>query len=161
MSVQYVSNPTYDRTLMSAIKDEKTTISHKSNTTIRELFKRKKATRDKLQMDNLVYELSCNGKERETCDKVYVGTTKRKLCVRIAEHEADVKKGRESTALAKHAKETGHNINFKGVKILDREKRENKRYTLESLRIQQRLTRSMNTKEDKDDTNLQYSVAIV
>ena len=57
-------------------------------------------------------------------------------------------------------KETGHKIDFKGVKILDREKRANKRYTLESLRIQQRIKKSINTKEDKDNTKLQYSIAI-
>ena len=57
-------------------------------------------------------------------------------------------------------KETNHKPDFDKVKILDKENRETKRYTLESLRIQQKITKTMNTKEDKDNTHCSYSVVI-
>ncbi|XP_075162990.1 uncharacterized protein LOC142235613 [Haematobia irritans] len=115
---------------------------------------------DKLKLNNVVYEITCDGNKQERCNKKYVGTTKRALGTRLAEHEAGIRKEKETTALAQHIKESGHKANFKTVRILDREKIENKRYTLENLRIQQRLQISINTKEDKDNTKLQYSIAI-
>ncbi|XP_073824918.1 uncharacterized protein [Musca autumnalis] len=145
---------------ITTTNESKTTIAYKSNYTLQKLFTKRNRT-DKLKQCNVVYEITCYGKEGEPCNKVYVGTTKRMLSTRINEHEADVRKGKESTALSQHMKECGHNANFSNVKILDREQRENKRYTLESLRIQERIHKSINTKEDKDNTKLQYSVAII
>lgn len=83
-----------------------------------------------MKIDNVVYEIGCKGNEREQSNKIYIGTTKRKLQTRINEHEADIEKGKESTALAQHIKESGHKAYFENVKILDKEKRLNKRYTL-------------------------------
>ncbi|XP_073814244.1 uncharacterized protein [Musca autumnalis] len=145
---------------ITTTNESQATIAYKSNDTLHRLFSKRNRS-DKLKQCNVVYEITCNGKEGEPCNKVYVGTTKRTLNTRINEHEADVRKGKESTALSQHIKEFGHNANFSNVKILDREQRENKRYTLESLRIQERIYKSINTKEDKDNTKLQYSVAII
>lgn len=91
---------------------------------------------------------------------IYIGTTKRTLGTRIMEHKNDIEKGRETTALALHAKNCKHTINLKKVKILNREKKENKRYLIESLRIQQKINKTMNTREDKDNIKHQYSIAI-
>ncbi|XP_075150624.1 uncharacterized protein LOC142224722 [Haematobia irritans] len=159
--VPFIPKLTECKTWLRSIEEETTTIAYKSNDTLQRLFTTKTNRTDKMQLDNVVYELTCNGNERETCNMHYVGTTRRQLKIRMAEHEADINKHRESTALAQHIKESGHSIDFKAVKILDRERNENKRYTLESLRIQQRIETSMNTKEDKDNTNLQYSIAII
>lgn len=160
-SVPYIPKLTESKTLESMINDEKIKITHKSNVTLRTLFTCNKTKIDKMKIDNVVYEVKCDGNERERCEKVYVGTTKRMLGTRIAEHIADINKGKESTALAQHIKDSGHVANFTEVKILDKEKKENKRYTLESLRIQQRISKTINTKEDKDNTKLQYSIAII
>lgn len=159
-SVPYIPKLTESKTMKSMIENNNVTVAHKSNQTLRCIFRNKKPERDILKSDNVVYEITCSGNENELCNKVYVGTTKRRLGVRIAEHEADIKKGKETTALAQHVKQTKHEVDFKSVKILDKEKFANKRYTLESLRIQQRLSKALNTKEDKDNTKLQYSVAI-
>lgn len=159
-SVPYIPKLTETITMRRMINDENTTVAHKSNKTLKQLFTRNKTKHDILKTDNVVYEITCDGNERESCNKVYVGTTKRMLGTRVAEHKADISKEKENTALAQHAKDNKHNINFDKIKILDKEKKVNKRYTLESLRIQQRLVNAMNTREDKDNTKLQYSVAI-
>lgn len=160
-SVPYIPKLTEGRTLKNIIKDDKAIIAHKSNVTLGHLFTNKKTKLDKLKIDNVVYEIKCDGNERDRCNKLYIGTTKRRLGVRVAEHESDIKKCKESTALAQHINETGHKVNFDNIRILDKEKNENKRYTLESLRIQQKIHNTLNTKEDKDRTKLQYSIAIV
>lgn len=160
-SVPYVPKLTETKTMKHMINDETAILAHKSNQTIRQLFTRNKTKQDILKIANTVYEIKCEGNENEKCDKVYVGTSKRMLGTRIAEHKADVNKERESTALAQHAKECNHVMNFDKIKILDKEKRVNKRFTLESLRIQERIHFAMNTREDKDNTKLHYSAAII
>lgn len=159
-SVPFIPRLTENKTLRSMIENDKIAVAYKSNNTLRHLFTNKKTKLDKLSINNVVYEVTCVGNERDQCNKVYVGTTKRTLGTRLAEHEADIKKGKETTALAQHIKESGHKVDFKNAKILDKEKLTNKRFTLESLRIQQRLSKALNTKEDKDQTKLQYSSAI-
>lgn len=160
-SVPYIPRLTESKTLRSITIDEKISFAHKSNQTIQRLFSKRTTTIDKLKQNNVVYEIKCRGNENEACGRVYVGTTRRMLSVRINEHEADVRKGKENTALSQHIKECQHVADFQNIKILDTERRENTRYTLESLRIQQRMHKSMNTKEDKDATKLQYSIAIL
>lgn len=160
ISVPYIPRMTENKILKSIIDDNNTTIAYKSNETLRRIFSRQTTKTDKLQQNDVVYEITCKGTEAEECNKVYVGTTKRKLDTRLREHEADINKGRESTGLAQHVKEHKHTVDLKNVRILDKEKMTNKRYTLESLRIQERLHKSLNTKEDKDGSNLQYSVVI-
>ncbi|XP_065369064.1 uncharacterized protein LOC135961492 [Calliphora vicina] len=113
-----------------------------------------------LRSDNVVYEVKCDGNERERCNLVYIGTTKGMLGTRVNEHETDIEKGKITTALSLHVKECNHKMDFDNIKILDREQKENKRYTLEGLRIQQKIHNTMDTREDKDNTKLQYSAAI-
>ncbi|XP_061389122.1 uncharacterized protein LOC133324293 [Musca vetustissima] len=160
ISVPYIPNLTETKNLRNIIRDTTTTLAHRSNSTLQTIFKRTKQKADKQKENNVVYEVICEGSKTEKCGKVYVGTTKRMLGVRMKEHQNDINKGTEKTALSQHIKETGHTADFKNVRILDKAKNENKRYTLESLRIQQRIDRSINTKEDKDNTKLQYSIAI-
>lgn len=160
MSVPYIPKLTEKRYLDEIINDEKTTLAYKSNNTLHRMFSREKTKIDKLKTNNVVYQITCKGNEREECKQVYIGTTKRMLGVRVSEHEADIRKGKTTTALAQHVKEREHQMDFKSVRILDKERKTNKRYTIESLRIQERIELSMNTKEDKDNTKIQYSVAL-
>lgn len=155
-SVPYIPKLTETKTLKNIISDNTATIAHKSNKTIRTLFSNNKTKLEKTKICNVVYEIPCTGNENESCNLVYIGTTKRRLGTRINEHKADTAKRKGTTALSLHAKEYNHKMDFENVTILDREKRANKRYTLESLRIQQKIQRTMNTKEDKDNTKLQY-----
>jgi len=71
-----------------------------------------------------------------------------------------VKKGKQTTGLAQHMQENKHTADFANTKILDIERRENKRLTLESLRIQQKGELSMNFKEDKNSTNSVYALVL-
>ncbi|XP_065368892.1 uncharacterized protein LOC135961324 [Calliphora vicina] len=159
-SVPFIPKLTETKTMKRMITEKTTTIAYKSNMTLRHLFTNNKTKIDKLKSDNVVYEIKCDGNERERCNLVYIGTTKRMLGTRVNEHKTDIEKGKITTALSLQVKECNHKMDFDNIKILDREQKENKRYTLESLRIQQKIHNTMNTKEDKDNTKLQYSAAI-
>ena len=91
---------------------------------------------------------------------MYIGTTKRSLETRIKEHEADIKKQRETTALAQHIIEHKHTADLSSVNILDKERKSSTRYMIESLRIQQKIEKTINSKEDTDNTNYIYSLAL-
>ncbi|XP_075163346.1 UDP-glucosyltransferase 2-like [Haematobia irritans] len=73
------------------------------------------------------------------------------------EHEGYIKKEKMKTALAQHCIENKHNADLQNVQIFHKERRENKRYTLESLRVQTKNNR----KEDKHNTNVNYSIVLL
>ena len=106
-----------------------------------------------------MYEITCKGNDREQCNKIYIATTKRTLAKRVGEHKQDITKNKQTTALAQHCAELQHVPDF-DMKILDREKRLSTRFTLESLRIQQQLTKTINTKEDTDNISSIYITAL-
>lgn len=159
-SISYIPNLTNNKILQQTINNNNVTFAHKTNQSLNQIFTRTKAPIQKEEQQNVVYEISCNGQKDENCELVYIGTTKRALGTRIAEHRTDAKNKKLSTALSQHLIESGHTADLENVKIIDRENKTNKRMTLESLRIQQKLTKAMNTKEDKDNTNYNYSTAI-
>ena len=104
-----------------------------------------------------MHEITCEGNDREQCNKIYIGT--RALATRVGEHRQDITKNKQTTALAQHCAEL-HVPDFDNIKILDREKRLSTRFTLESLRIQQKLTKTINTKEDTDNISSIYVTAL-
>ena len=62
----------------------------------------------------VVYQVPCS------CGKVYIGETKRALSVRIKEHQDAVRLLHTSkSAIAEHAWEAGHRIDWEGTQILD------------------------------------------
>ncbi|XP_075167739.1 uncharacterized protein LOC142239876 [Haematobia irritans] len=160
-SISYIPKLTETTMLKEIVEDQQTTFAHKPNKTLSTIFTQTKTKIEKTQQSNVVYEIKCIGNDEQPCNKYYVGTTKRSLATRVTEHEADIRKGRHTTALAQHCIELGHKADFESVKILDKERKENKRYTLESLRIQQRVQCAINRKEDKDNTNAAYILAIM
>ncbi|XP_075157813.1 uncharacterized protein LOC142231078 [Haematobia irritans] len=160
-SISYIPKLTETTMLKEIVEDQQTTFAHKPNKTLSTIFTQTKTKIEKTQQSNVVYEIKCIGNDEQPCNKYYVGTTKRSLATRVTEHEADIRKGRHTTALAQHCIELGHKADFESVKILDKERKENKRYTLESLRIQQRVQCAINRKEDKDNTNAAYTLAIM
>lgn len=159
-SIPYIPHLTSSRNLRTTITQESAIFAHKPNKTLSDIFSITKDRIGKEQQHNVVYEVTCKGNDDEQCKQVYIGTTKRALGVRLGEHEADIRNGRTNTALSQHILEYGHNADFVNAKILDKERRTNTRYTIESLRIQQKLTKTMNNKEDKDNTNSVYTVII-
>lgn len=159
-SIPFIPNLTSTRQLKATITQDNTIFAHKSNKTLRQIFTNTKDRIDKQQQHDVVYKIECNGNDNEKCGQIYIGTTKRALGVRMSEHQADIKNRRMNTALSQHILENEHKANFDNVRVLDKERRTNTRYTIESLRIQQNLTKTMNTKEDKDKTNSIYTVVI-
>ena len=136
-------------------------ITYKAQNTLRKLFANTKAKIDTMDKANLIYQIGCNGNEEETCDKIYVGTTKNKLKTRISGHKTDIKYkdkfSSQKTALTAHCAERGHVPNFEKVKILQTEERYNKRYTLEMLHIiNVPLSKRMNFKSDTDNCAQSY-----
>lgn len=159
-SMRYIPKLTDGRSLHSIIKQESASYAYKSNATLRNIFTNTKAPIEKNQQHNVVYEVCCGGTEGEKCNLTYIGTTKRQLGIRMTEHKADIKKKKPSTGLSQHIIDSGHIPNFDDVRVLDKEKRMTTRYTLESLRIQQKIRRTMNTQEDRDNTIVSYALAI-
>ncbi|XP_036345468.1 uncharacterized protein LOC118754704 [Rhagoletis pomonella] len=154
-SVTYIPNLT-DNFDHSITKPQNTALAYKSNYTLSTIYTKTKCPVDVHQQSDVVYEIKCKGKENEECGKVYIGTTKRALGVRLGEHEADIRKQKSSTALAQHITTSGHTADFANAKVIDKEKRESTRYTLESLRIMQRREKTMNRKEDTDNIAAAY-----
>ncbi|XP_055857065.1 uncharacterized protein LOC129919958 [Episyrphus balteatus] len=158
--ISYIPNLTDKRNLNKIINKENVTFAHKSNTTIKQLFTNTKSKIEKEQQHDIIYKIGCSGKEGESCNLIYIGTTKRSLETRLIEHKADIRNKRESTGLSQHIIETGHSADFDNTTIMDKEKRTNKRYKLESLRIQHNIEKTMNTQEDRDKTIASYSLAL-
>jgi len=68
--------------------------------------------------EGVIYKIRC-----EDCDKSYIGETGKRMRVRIKQHQDDVRHRRDSNAVYKHIKETGHNIDWDRAEALDKEKR--------------------------------------
>lgn len=159
-SVKFIPNLMDNKTLKTIKTNDNTYFAFKPNTTLNTIFSKTKAPIEQQQQNNIVYEIPCKGDKNENCTLVYIGTTKRSLQTRMTEHKTDIEKEKARTALSQHIIDTGHTADFDGVKILDKERRERTRMTLESLRIQEKITKTMNHKEDSDNISASYSVAI-
>ena len=70
------------------------------------------------QKNNLVYAVQCS----EECSSLYIGETKQKLSMRMAQHRRANSSGQDS-AVHLHLKETTHSFEDENVHILDREER--------------------------------------
>lgn len=159
-SLSYIPKLTENKKLQEITNDKQIIWAHTANKTIQSLFTKTKSKIETNEQSNVVYEIKCTGNEIESCGKVYIGTTKRSVSTRVTEHKNDINKNKQSTALSQHCLEMRHNPDFDNIKILDKERKENKRYTIESLRIQQKTDNTINRKEDKDNISANYVIAI-
>jgi GIY-YIG catalytic domain. len=104
---------------------------------------------------NVIYEIPCT-----QCDKVYIGTTKNKLRVRLQQHARDCSVKNyiktNKTALATHFFDMGHKFDFSGAKILDIEQNYYKRMLSESLFINKNAGRVVNFRSDISSLNSIY-----
>ncbi|XP_050525411.1 uncharacterized protein LOC126896547 [Daktulosphaira vitifoliae] len=102
----------------------------KPNTVAGSLFRNPKDKLPEMQTPG-VYEIPCS------CGKSYTGQTGRAIATRIKEHEIDVEYQRtEKSAVAEHAKNRGHYIQFDKVKILNKETHFGKRMYKEAIEIE-------------------------
>lgn len=161
--MRYIPGLIGNKTLRSTITNKNNNIcfAYRANLTLSSIFTKTKTPTEKLQQNNVVYEVPCKGDNNNVCNLVYIGTTKRALQMRMSEHMTDIEKRKAKTALSQHTIETGHTADFDNIKIIDKEKREKTRMTLESLRIQEKIHNTMNTKEDCGNISASYCVAIL
>ena len=118
---------------------QKYCLALKTNNTLKSIYTNTKSKIKKEDKSNLIYKITCKGKENEPCNKVYVGTTKSKLKTRISGHKSDLKirtqNVQQKTALATHCSQLTHSPDFDNVKILQLENNYTKRFILEMLHI--------------------------
>jgi len=93
---------------------------------------------DKLNRPNCVYKLTCT-----SCSSTYVGETKRRLQKRIEDHQGNDKK----SIVYLHCRDNDHDMDWSGIRILDRESVWEKRRISEALHIGNSHN-SLNRKED-------------
>jgi hypothetical protein len=104
----------------------------------------------------VIYQLNCIVEQvlGQSCNKVYIRETKRKLSVRIRKHkrdDIDKEKPGNKTALILHSKDAKHT--FERRFILKSENKWYKRRFLESSYIQFKKPNSVNFKQDTDNLN--------
>ena len=87
----------------------------------------------------VVYSISC-----QNCNRIYIGQTGRELQERVKEHKRAVTKNCISNALARHAHETNHDLDFEKIRVIQREKNSRTRLLLESYSIAGNAARALN-----------------
>ena len=117
------------------------------------IIKRGKDVTDRFDNVGVVYKINCLD-----CSKSYVGETKRKLGTRINEHQRDVKI-KKDTVISSHCNNHNHKLNWKNVKILDREKLYRPRLISEMLHISSQQS-PLNKKEDTFTLASSYKLLI-
>ena len=98
-------------------------------TTIGNIFKFKDKTPEHLK-SLVVYRIKC-----KDCGDFYVGKTSRCICRRVIEHQKGTGVGEYKSSLFKHAKNTGHSINYENVEIIDGASSDHKLLLKEMLHI--------------------------
>lgn len=106
------------------------------------------------KQSELVYHIPCS-----ECPLSYIGETMQYLSKRLSQHKYDEKKGNDETALAKHAKETGHHFDFEKASILAYEKNNKKRKLREVAEIIKNKN-TVNYKRDSEKMDTMYSSVI-
>ena len=127
-------------------------IAYRPTKTIRNLFSKVKDRTPIMKQSNVVYNIPCT-----TCSTCYIGQTSRTLKDRITSHKSDVRRDTGTCALAKHVKETGHQMNYDET-ILDIENTF-RRLFLEMVRIYQNPD-AVNSKRDVDNLSSIYTVLL-
>ena len=83
------------------------------------------------EKSNVIYKISCGD-----CDASYVGQTGRALKTRLTEHQKAVKNADfSSSALAQHAWDNSHRIDWTSVRVLGSESRLPSRLSREAIHI--------------------------
>jgi hypothetical protein len=93
----------------------------------------------------VVYQVTCN-----SCQLIYIGNTIQYVKKRMYDHRNGIaKENPDYSALVKHGLENPlHDIDFDGVRVIDRETRQKRREVLEMLHIAENIDSCMNTRTD-------------
>ena len=91
----------------------------RSGRTLHSMLTRVKDTLPLGKHFNVVYQIPCGG-----CSKVYIGETIRRLETRLKEHHEALRRGMtEKSAVAEHAWDNQHSINWEETSIIDQARR--------------------------------------
>ena len=117
------------------------------------MFANLKSKISKEDKSGLVYKIECGD-----CDAVYIGETNQKFAMRKYQHRNDCKKTitKNSSALAMHAIDKGHNFNFDQAKILKMEQNKLKLQIHEVNQIIIHENNACNKKTDKKEYTNTY-----
>ena len=85
-----------------------------------------------MDIKGVVYQIPCS-----SCPAAYTGETGRTLKVRMAEHKRAVRMGDVNNGLAVHSLKTGHPIEWRQARLVEREENWYRRIIKEALKIQQ------------------------
>uniref|UniRef100_A0A8D9BPX0 Reverse transcriptase domain-containing protein n=1 Tax=Cacopsylla melanoneura TaxID=428564 RepID=A0A8D9BPX0_9HEMI len=94
----------------------------------------------------IVYKIDC-----ENCSSSYIGESGQYLKKRMYQHNYDIKRDNNVSALTNHAFENSHKFDFDNVKIVDTENNARKRKVLEAFHINS-TPQSINYKTDVNNT---------
>ena len=121
-------------------------ITHmKPQNTLRSLLVAPKDKTNKLDKAGAIYGLSCLD-----CSSTYVGETARALRTRLSEHE------RPTSPVGEHASKEQHQIDWEGVRILDREDNWYRRGVREAIHIR-RTGSDLNRDRGRHDLPVVYN----
>lgn len=135
--------------LKNIFKEENVKIAVYNTKTVGNLYSKIKDPIPVPLKSNVVYQVEC-----ASCDKSYIGQTSQWVKSRMALHKSDITKNHERCALATHAYNMDHRVDFENVKILKTEKNYQKRLIHEMIQI----NKSENAMNKKTDTNKLSSI---
>jgi len=114
--------------LRRAFNSAGVTTSFKPQGTLRRSLVAPKDKTEKEKLSGVVYGVKCSD-----CDSQYIGESGRKLEKRITEHKS--KAASSKSAIREHVVNSGHQIDWDNIKVLDREPKEFPRRVREAIYI--------------------------
>ena len=130
------------------------------NTNLRKMLVHPKDKVDPINTTDCIYEIPCSN-----CDSTYIGETGRKFATRLEEHKKETGKvtkakpaytrqarkesltEQSKSAIADHAVQQNHDINWKEARILTKETNAASRHIRESIEIRKKGNKTMNRDE--------------
>lgn len=86
-SLPYIPTLINRKNVRNIINSDTLKIASRPNQTLNRLFNTQKTKTNKQKQHSVVYQLQCKGNNRQQCNKIYIGQTKRQLYIRIKEHK--------------------------------------------------------------------------
>ena len=118
--------------LARILRSRNVCVTEKPHRTLRSQVVHPKNPVDSMDKRGAVYKVECGD-----CDAKYIGETKRTARVRISEHQRALRLDQpEKSAVAEHALQTLHDINWTGVEVIAHEEQYWKRRVKEAIAIQ-------------------------
>ncbi|XP_045473477.1 uncharacterized protein LOC123679939 [Harmonia axyridis] len=111
------------------------------------VFSRLKDKEKEEYESGVVYSIPCS-----SCERTYIGQTSRWIKDRITSHKSDARRNLRTCALAIHANNNDHVIDYSNTKLLFKEPHYHKRLFLEMLSIAV-TDNTINTKQDTNNLN--------